>query len=113
MSRYLPQRRTASIDRPTTTGVPLGMLPEAPFTAGEVEVAPRELVVIYTDGIVEAADPDDEEYEIGRLEAVCGKERDSELAAIAKAIDRDVEKFARGVPYADDRTLVLLRRKVG
>jgi len=106
-------RTDGSIERLTSTGVPLGMLPEAPFKAGEVEVAPGELVVIYTDGIVEAADPDDEEYEIGRLEEVCRKERESELPAIAKAIDRDVETFARGVPYADDRTLVLLRRKAG
>lgn len=106
-------RGDGAIERLSSTGVPLGMLPEAPFKAGEVEVAPGELVVIYTDGIVEAADPDDEEYEIGRLEEVCRKERASELPAIAKAIDRDVEKFARGVPYADDRTLVLLRRKAG
>jgi serine phosphatase RsbU (regulator of sigma subunit) len=104
-------RAGGAIERLGSTGVPLGMLPEAPFGAKEVELAPGDLFVAYTDGIVEACDPKDEEYGLERMEAVCRDERAKSLAEIATALDRSVERFARGVPYGDDRTLVLLRRE--
>ena len=33
------------------------------------------------------------------------------LEALAEGLDQELERFVRGVPYADDRTLVLLRRE--
>ena len=104
-------RAAGEIERLGSTGVPLGMLPEAPFAAKEVDLAPGDLFVSYTDGIVEACDPKDEEYGLERMEAVCRDERTKPLAEIATALDRSLERFVRGVPYADDRTLVLLRRE--
>ncbi len=100
-----------TIERLGSTGVPLGMLAEAQYTARELALAPGDLVVIYTDGIVEAVDGSDEEYGLERLEAICREQRDLPLAQLATAIDRSLESFVRGVPYADDRTLVLLRRE--
>jgi serine phosphatase RsbU (regulator of sigma subunit) len=104
-------RAGGEIERLGSTGVPLGMLPEAPFAAKEVELAPGDLFVAYTDGIVEAVDPKDEEYGLERMEAVCRDQRGRPLAEIATALDRSLESFVRGVPYGDDRTLVLLRRE--
>jgi phosphoserine phosphatase RsbU/P len=101
-----------TIERLSSTGVPLGMLPEAPFAAREVELAPGDLLVVYTDGIIEAFDPDDEEFGLERLEEVCRAHRGGSLAELATAIDRALEKFVRGVPYPDDRTLVTLRREL-
>ena len=103
-------RANGEIERLNSTGVPLGMLPEAPFAAKETAVAPGDLVVVYTDGIVEAANPEDEEYGLERLEEISRLHRADPLAAIARAIDDDLERFVRGVPYGDDRTLVMLRR---
>jgi len=104
-------RADETIERLSSTGVPLGMLPEVPFAAREVELGPGDLVVIYTDGIVEAFDPDDEEFGIERLEDVCRTKRATGLSEISTTIDRALEKFVRGVPYPDDRTLVMLRRE--
>jgi len=68
-------------------------------------------VVIYTDGIDEAFYPDDEEFGTERLEEVWRVDRDAPLAELSTKIDRALEKFVRGVPYPDDRTLVMLRRE--
>jgi phosphoserine phosphatase RsbU/P len=106
-------RRNGTIERLGSTGVPLGMLPEGNFTANDVELAPGDLFVAYTDGIVEAVDPDDEEFGLERLEAICIDQRAAPLATLSAAIDRSLERFVRGVPYADDRTLVMLRREDG
>jgi sigma-B regulation protein RsbU (phosphoserine phosphatase) len=102
---------TGEIERLGSTGVPLGMLPEAQFTAREVQLAPGDLFVVYTDGIVEAVDAKDDEYGLERLEAICREKRDVALPELSTAIDKNLEAFVKGVPYADDRTLVTLRRE--
>lgn len=104
-------RESGAIEQLSSTGVPLGMLPEAPFTARELDLAPGDLLVVYTDGIVEAFDASDEEFGLERLEAVCREHRAAPLSDLSNTIDRALEQFVRGVPYPDDRTLVLLRRE--
>jgi serine phosphatase RsbU (regulator of sigma subunit) len=92
------------------TGVPIGLLPQAVYAAGETALAPGDVLVLYTDGLVEATDPDGEEYGLERLKEVCRCGRGESSAALAKLIAQDLEDFARGVPFADDRTLVVARR---
>jgi len=41
---------------------------------------------------------------------VCGEHRNEPLDQLAAALNRDLDAFARGVPYHDDRTVVVLRR---
>ncbi|HSS77960.1 MAG TPA: SpoIIE family protein phosphatase [Thermoanaerobaculia bacterium] len=92
------------------TGVPLGLLASAPYRAAETALAPGDLLVLYTDGIAEAADPDDEEYGLERIKQTCARHRRESCAMLAAALENDLETFARGVPFADDRTIVLARR---
>jgi serine phosphatase RsbU (regulator of sigma subunit) len=93
-----------------STGVPLGLLAAASYSAGTVDLDPGDLLVLYTDGIVEAMDPDGEEYGLDRLQRVCTSHRAGSCAALAEALDRDLLEFVRGTPFADDRTVVLARR---
>jgi sigma-B regulation protein RsbU (phosphoserine phosphatase) len=91
-------------------GPPLGLLPGATYVKGETRLGPGDLLAIYSDGITEAVDPDDEMYGRDRLAAVCAEHRQAPLAELAGAIDGALAAFVRGVPYHDDRTVVLLRR---
>ncbi|HEX2223681.1 MAG TPA: PP2C family protein-serine/threonine phosphatase, partial [Thermoanaerobaculia bacterium] len=98
-----------------TTGVPLGLVPFAPpYRAGEAVLAPGDTLVLYTDGIVEAMDPEGEEYGLERLMEVCrqrcGHGGGSTCRDLAEAVEEDLAAFVRGVPFADDRTLVMARR---
>ncbi len=93
-----------------STGVPLGLIAQASYRAGEIVLGPGDLLVLYTDGLVEAADPAGDEYGLERLRQVCLNHRGETCAALAGILARDLEAFARGVPFADDRTLVLARR---
>lgn len=106
-------RAGGEIERLPASGPPLGLLPSAEFRRGEGAFAPGDLLVVYTDGISEAVDPDDEEFGLARLEAVAGEHRLEPLEALRDAIENALDEFACGVPYADDRTLVLLRRPAG
>lgn len=93
-----------------STGVPLGLLPQAPYRSDETTLASGEILVLYTDGLVEAEDPDGNEYGLERLKAICLRHRNEPCPGLAHVMTRDLEDFARGVPFADDRTLVLARR---
>ncbi|HSN54228.1 MAG TPA: PP2C family protein-serine/threonine phosphatase, partial [Candidatus Sulfomarinibacteraceae bacterium] len=103
-------RTAGDVEWLASTGVPLGILPSGVYTTAEVDVAPGDTVVIYTDGLTEAESPDDEEYGEERLAELCARHRGDDLEAMAAAIAADQDAFVRGVPYADDRTIVLIRR---
>ena len=93
-----------------STGPPLGLLPAAAFSAGEVHLQPGDTFFVYTDGITEAENPDEEEFGEQRLLETGVRHRDAALPDLAAAVEREVEAFAKGVPFADDRTLVMVRR---
>ena len=106
----LAVRADGSVEELTPTGVPLGLLPGAQYQARELTLAPADTLVLYTDGIVEAADPNGEEYGIARLKEVCLRHRNGPCQSLAEALEDDLEAFVQGVPFADDRTVVLARR---
>lgn len=92
------------------TGFPLGLMPDAEYEAETVELAAGDTLVVYTDGITEAADPDGEEYGMPRLVRTCREHRSAAPVELAGAVESDLEDFLRGAQPADDRTLVLARR---
>ena len=103
-------RADGTTEQLDATGIPLGLMPAAEYTSEALEMMPGDLLVLYTDGIVEASDPNEEEYDLPRLEELCRRHAAEPLRLIAEALERDLEAFVRGVPFADDRTLVMLRR---
>ena len=92
------------------TGPPLGLFLNTDYSESSRRIAPGDLLVVYTDGLTEAADPEEKEYGLRRLTRVCKNHRDKPLNEVAQAVERDIGEFARGHPYEDDRTLVLVRR---
>jgi sigma-B regulation protein RsbU (phosphoserine phosphatase) len=91
-------------------GFPLGMVCDAVYDQGQGVLQPGDTLLLYTDGITEAMNPDHDLYESERLEVVVKEHRHLDLHALAAVIERDLEAFAQGEPFADDRTAVLLRR---
>jgi len=92
------------------TGVPLGLLPGETYTAEEFVMKPGDLLAIYTDGITEASNADEEEFGVERLQKRCILHRHEPLEDLAGAIKFDLERFAGQKSFTDDRTLILLRR---
>jgi sigma-B regulation protein RsbU (phosphoserine phosphatase) len=103
-------RSTGEHEELKPTGMPVGLMPNAQYTQASVELGPGDLLVLYTDGITEAANPEDDEYGIERLAEVCKQHREAKLDDLAAAIEQNLDDFTQGVPYADDRTFVLTRR---
>ncbi len=91
-------------------GVPLGLLPEADYSVGELEMASRDVMMLYTDGLTEACNRKEEEFGDARLKGSALSNRLKPLNEMARLIEIDLDHFTAGVPYGDDRTFVLVRR---
>jgi serine phosphatase RsbU (regulator of sigma subunit) len=92
-------------------GLPVGLFPVVEYERVEIALGPGDLVVLYTDGITEAANPKGDEFGLDRLQAVVQKHSREPLVALAVAIETAVEVFADGTPFGDDRTVVIIRRE--
>ncbi len=92
------------------TGVPLGLIPLARYQMGEVQLAPGDLLCLYSDGITEQADPSGEELGLERLIATLRSHRGEPLPRVLAELEVAVGAFADGVPQGDDQTVVLVRR---
>jgi len=93
------------------TGMPLGLMPEAVYAEEEATLGAGDSLVLYTDGITEAANPGHEEFGRERLVEVCTKHRSESPLELSKSIEVAVDAFVEGVPFHDDRTLVIVRRQ--
>jgi len=103
-------RRGGEVEELGSSGLPLGLLPGADYTAATVELGEGDLLCLYSDGITECESPEGEEFELDRLRELLEEHRDHPLPEIVQAIDRAVTDFAAGLPQGDDQTVVLLRR---
>lgn len=93
-----------------STGVPVGMLPNASWREETVELAPGDLLCVYTDGLTEAVNEAEEEFGLGRLTTAVAEGRDRPVRNLCDDVFARVADFARGMPQYDDQTLLLVRR---
>jgi PAS domain S-box-containing protein len=91
-------------------GVPLGLNERASFVASECTLAPGDRLVIYTDGVSEAEDPEGGFFSVERtLEVLDGLDPELSAEASVEALNQAVFAFARSAPQSDDVTILGLR----
>ncbi len=103
-------RANGGLERLESTGLPLGLLPGSRYDEITLRLEPGDRIVLYTDGLTEAEDPSGEELGVDRLARIVADAADSRSELLCGAIVEEVERFARGVPFADDVTLMLIER---
>jgi sigma-B regulation protein RsbU (phosphoserine phosphatase) len=94
-----------------TGGPVMGLLPGANFQQGEEFVAPGDLLVAFSDGVVEATSDTGEEFGDKRLLAVIKETWDSSAMDIRNAIHARLKEFTGDLPVVDDQTLIVVRFK--
>lgn len=104
-------RAGGEVEELEATGFPLGMVPGSEYEPQELDLEAGDLLMMFTDGIVEAEDPAGEQFQLDRLVALVIEHSGEPLDAIADAIDAALDDFAAGTPFSDDRTVVMLRRE--
>jgi serine phosphatase RsbU (regulator of sigma subunit)/transcriptional regulator with GAF, ATPase, and Fis domain len=91
-------------------GMVLGVMPDISYVDQILELAPGDLLVLYTDGVSEAQNSDQELFGFHRLENLILSETDWNADAIAGAIVDRVVNFSGGRDFSDDLTTVTMRR---
>jgi sigma-B regulation protein RsbU (phosphoserine phosphatase) len=92
------------------TGVPIGMLEDAPFSAGSLELAPGSVLAVFSDGITEALASDGSFYETERLRRLLIDARCLSTEAIVARVLDDLTSFTSGASQSDDILLLVVRR---
>jgi serine phosphatase RsbU (regulator of sigma subunit) len=92
------------------TGVPIGLMEDAPFGADSVTLESGDLLAVFSDGIDEAIGPDDAFYETERIRDLLVEHRGLPAAAIVERAIDDVRSFTEGAPQSDDIVLLVVRK---
>ena len=91
-------------------GVILGILPSATYKETLAQMESGDVLVLFSDGVTEAANPTDEDFGEERLGNLVESLRHRPAAEIVEAIEAAVCEFTQGAPAADDITVVVVRR---
>jgi sigma-B regulation protein RsbU (phosphoserine phosphatase) len=102
-------RRGAAEEAFTEGSFPVGLVPEAQYTAACLKLEPGDTLVLFTDGVTEAMDPDDQLFGVPRLKQVLTGQLECPLEQLQKCVLEAVENFTRGARQADDLTLLIVR----
>jgi phosphoserine phosphatase RsbU/P len=102
------RRAAGSVERLSNGGLPLGIQPEAVYEAGEVVLRPADWLLIFTDGLVEAVNQRDEEYDEPRLLDMLRTGTTATPEELIRRIMDDVDRFVGQTPQHDDITCMLL-----
>src|SRR5262249_12223497 len=88
---------------------PVGLVPEAEYTAVCLKLEPGDTMVLFSDGVTEAMDPAEQLFGVQRLRDVLNGQGQTALEDLQQSVLQAVETFARGASQADDLTLLLVR----
>lgn len=90
-------------------GVPLGMFRDTRYYEYFAEIAPGQLLVLYTDGVTEATNRAQEEYGRDRLVEAVRQCRDRGAREMIEFIHRDVHSWTEGLGATDDVTFFIIK----
>ena len=93
------------------TGPVLGPTPHGKYTVENINFNKNDILLIYSDGVTEAADENFELYGEQRLMEVLKASKEKTPREITYAILEDVIKFSKNGKYSDDKTLVVIKKK--
>jgi sigma-B regulation protein RsbU (phosphoserine phosphatase) len=103
-------RADGSVSQLGSGGLPLGIMPQAEYETGELNLHSGESLVVYSDGVSEAVNPLDEEFGMDRLIHVVSTHRAASAAGLRDKVESALSSFTQTAPANDDITLVIAKR---
>jgi PAS domain S-box-containing protein len=93
-----------------STGIPLGILPDAEFPIGpSIELEQGDTVILFTDGAFEARSSGDDFFGMDRVIEVVRQNRDESASDVIRLVRQAVCEFSGGDHSLDDFTMVLIK----
>jgi len=90
-------------------GLILGVMPGMTYQMGTVQIAPNDLLLLYTDGVSEAMDQAELLFGEQRIQQLLERDRDLPLRTILENLEASVVAHHGGATFDDDFTLLVAR----
>ncbi|HTP57896.1 MAG TPA: GAF domain-containing SpoIIE family protein phosphatase, partial [Spirochaetia bacterium] len=103
------RHKTGTLAKLDAKGLPIGVEREANYEQKRLRVEAGDMLVLCTDGIVEAMNADGQQYTLGRLKSVIEKCAAEGADKLVESIRKDVGVHVAGARQHDDQTLLLLQ----
>ena len=88
----------------------LGVLPDSHYESAKISLRQGDVLVLYTDGAVEAENPAGEQYSAQRLSRTVSLHLQQNASELIETIYTSVIEFRQTTSLADDLTLVVLKK---
>ncbi|MGY6277824.1 PAS domain S-box protein [Methylomonas sp. MgM2] len=92
-----------------TDGLIVGVVPHVDFEQKNVRLTEGDIILLYTDGIIEAENPDREFFGIERVKAILREHASDSPQAIINALFTSLQQFCQAAVFNDDITLMVLK----
>ncbi len=102
-------RGNGAVERLTGGGPPLGMFKNSRYPAAETQIHSGDLLVLFTDGLTDLRDTNDQLFGEDRILQSASKHRDRPLKEIASSVLNDGISFSAPAKPEDDLTLFMMR----
>lgn len=101
---------TEGIHRLEATSMPVGMMPDCQPLEKSVQLAPGDILAVFSDGLTEAENEVGEEFGLDRIEEVLQRYATSSTPKLRDKLDERLAEFAADQGSSDDLTVILLKR---
>jgi sigma-B regulation protein RsbU (phosphoserine phosphatase) len=103
------ESKKKSVEMLKPTGAAIGLVEEADFAEKTIELYQEDLLVLYTDGVTEAVNPQNQEFGRERLIELSRQVDNTTVKQVIQEIRQGLEEFCDGRPLADDTTIVICK----
>jgi serine phosphatase RsbU (regulator of sigma subunit) len=103
-------RASGELELLSEGGLLLGVVPGAPYVRGRVKLGPGDVLLAYSDGILESVNNEEEEFGHARIETQLRHAQPGSADAVLFSVLGAVQDFAGARPLVDDMSLVIVRR---
>jgi sigma-B regulation protein RsbU (phosphoserine phosphatase) len=102
-------RKNGELELLEEGGTVLGLIPGVRYNRAQAEIRPGDVLVLYTDGVIEAANAAGEMYGVeGLARSVEATFPDTNPEVVLNRVLSDAREVSAGAPAADDQTLVVI-----
>ncbi len=102
--------RGRNVERLSVSGVPLGLLEETVYDELSFQLAQGDLLVLASDGALDATDPEGRMYDEFRFIESIRRHASEDAGPLASGLYRDIRDFTQDADVGDDITLLALKR---
>ena len=92
------------------TGLPFGLFTRTEHTPVSLQVAPGDVLVLYSDGVSDAESRDGSVFGTGPLETLLNRDGSGSASEIVERASGLLDAFGAGAPRIDDETLLVVKR---